>query len=266
MADIPHEGEVNFALEETEDNTSAESPTENNEQDDTQATEGEDENTQSDNQDDDPDNTDKNDVLKDGQRLDQHPRWRKREKEWKERFNEQETRYQDEIQKLRKELLGNKKDDVNFNEDDYEINSGWFGGDKQQWKQYVIYNDKRLQAIQDNTLTKINEAKAAEDKAVKDATDFMQSEVKSIESDKELNPDGKKIDVNKLVKFTIDNDLVDSKGRWNYKAGWRLMDTSANNNTNDRKKIAGATISKSSGEVKPTSFKTSEDFKSNKPW
>ena len=87
----------------------------------------------------------------------------------------------------------------------------------------------------------------------------MQSEVQEIEVDKKLNPEGKKVDPNKLLRIVMDNDLVDSKGRWNYKAGWSLMQGTAKKSTSktDRKKIVGATTSESSGEEKTKAYKTS---------
>ncbi len=129
--------------------------------------------------------------------------------------------------------------------------------------------DKQLQAAEERAFKRFQDQTGAQDKLVQEATEYMQAEVKAIESDKELNPTGAKIDPNKLLKFVLDNDLVDSKGRWNYRAGFRIMGAqaaSAKANAGDRKDIAGATTSEPKPESKPAAFKTSEDFKVNRPW
>ena len=70
----------------------------------------------------------------------------------------------------------------------------------------------------------------------------------------------------------MDNDLVDSKGRWNYKAGFLMMKgsstTSKNNTIDEKKKIAGATVTGDKTETKPPQYTTSDDFKKPgaRPW
>lgn len=195
-----------------------------------------------------------------------HPRWKEREEDWKKRFNDQETRHQADLKAIRDEFGAARKD----NAGETKIPS-WFGGTQEQWDAYRADRDTEIKAAEERAVERVKGEKTAEDKAVKEATDYMQSEISAIESDKELNPDGSKVDPNKLLKFVLDNDLVDSKGRWNYRAGFRIMKanggTGAQNNTGDRKKIAGATTSESKAESKPQAFKTSADFKGNKrPW
>jgi hypothetical protein len=114
-------------------------------------------------------------------------------------------------------------------------------------------------------------AKAQEqDQAVKEATDYMQSELQAIEADEDLNPKKAKVDPNKLLKIVMDNDLIDSKGRWNYRAGWKILQTEAGappKPNTDRKKIASATTSGTPAEpAKPQAFKTSDDFQKSRPW
>jgi len=208
---------------------------------------------------------DKGTGEKDGGFLD-HPRWKEREEDWKKRFNDQEARHQADLKAIREEFGAARKD----NAGETKIPS-WFGGTQEQWDAYRADRDTEIKAAEERAIERIKGEKTAEDKAVKEATEYMQNEISAIESDKELNPDGSKVDPNKLLKFVLDNDLVDSKGRWNYRAGFRIMKanggTGAQNNTGDRKKIAGATTSESKAESKPQAFKTSADFKGNKrPW
>jgi hypothetical protein len=242
--DVQHEGENPFKSEEENDN-SASSPDETNETEDTQSPEG-DENTQ--------------DEEKE-KPFNEHPRWQEREKEWDKRFNDQEARHQEDLKAMREEFGAARKE----NAEQTTIPS-WFGGDQAQWDAYRKDRDAEIKAAENRAYERITSEKLANDKAVQEATEFMRSEMAEIESDKTLNPSGAKIDPNKLLKIVMDNDLVDSKGRWNYRAGARLLQQTQQQNGSNRKAIAGATTSESKGETKPAPFKTSADFKKTQPW
>lgn len=198
----------------------------------------------------------------------EHPRWKEREKAWEDRFNTQETRHQEDLRKIREEFGAARKE----NAQNTEI-PPWFGGTQEQWDAYRKDRDTELKAAEDRAYERLKNEKSSEDKAVKEATDFMNAEIAAIESDKELNPSGEKIDANKLLKIVLDNDLIDSKGRWNYRAGFRILQgqttvKTEQNNTGDRKKLAGASIADNKGESKPSNIKTSSDFRKPgaRPW
>lgn len=197
-----------------------------------------------------------------------HPRWTKREQEWNERFNTQEERHQEDLRKLREEFLAGNKTPESKNENS-DI-PDWFGGTESQWAAYQKSQEELVRKAREDAIKGITEMTEKEKKAVEEATTYMNSEITAIESDKELNPSGSKIDPNKLLKIVLDNDLIDSKGRWNYRAGFRIMQASAtkgdSNETKDRKQIAGAMTAGNKAESKPTPFKTADDFKVNKPW
>ena len=251
QASIAREGDPAFQSESENDNSTS-SPDENNEAEN----ESESENENGD------DNT--GDKNKDNTQVpfDQHPAWKEREEKWNQRFNEQEQRHQADIQAIRSEFAGARK----ANKEDTEI-PAWFGGNQEQWEAYRKDRDAELKSAEERAYERLNSAKSAEEKAVAEATAYMQSEIAFIQSDKALNPNGAKVDPNKLLKFVLDNDLVDSKGKWNYRAGWKMMNASSSGQNNgDRKKIAGATTSESKAETKPAPFKTSADFKKNRPW
>ncbi len=195
-----------------------------------------------------------------------HPRWKEREDDWKKRFNDQEERHQNDIKSIREEFGGARKE----NAEATKIPS-WFGGTQEQWDAYRSDRDAEIKQAEERAIERIKGEKSTEEKAVKEATDYMQTEIAAIESDKELNPDGAKVDPNKLLKFVLDNDLVDSKGRWNYKAGFRMMKAngaSSSQTTNkDRKGFASATTSESKAESTPKPYMTGADFKGgNRPW
>lgn len=194
--------------------------------------------------------------------LNEHPRWAERETEWNDKFAAQEAQHKADMESLRTEFGTARKENANQT----KIPS-WFGGDETQWNEYRADRDAEITAAEERAIKRITDAKANEDKAVKDATAYMQSELTAIESDKELNPNGGKIDPNKLLKIVIDNDLVDSQGRWNYKAGIRIYNaTNPAPRPGDKKEFARATTSESKGEDKPKPYKTSKDFKTNRPW
>lgn len=210
-----------------------------------------------------------------------HPRWKEREADWTKRFNDQEQRHVDEIAKLREEFLG--KATAKPAEAQAEAGAGdatpeqppaWFGGDAEAWKSFREWNNKELSAAEERgaqrALKEISSKSEAEQKAIQDATNYFNEEVSSIESDKELNPDGLKVDRNKLLKTALDNDLIDSKGRWNYKAAFKLMKPSevfqAKAAMDEKKRIAGASTDDKRTESKPDAVATSETFKKDRPW
>lgn len=251
MTDVPHEGENPFKSE-SENENSEDSSTEENEAENTQSDEGDDTHSE--------EETGTEAGDKDVP-FHLQPRWKEREAEWDKRFNDQESRHQDSIKEIREEFATARKDNAST-----EIPT-WFGGEKEQWDAYQKHQESLITQAEERAVNRLTKTQTDEKKAIDDATTYMQDEMASIEIDKTLNPDGKKVDPNKLLKFVMDNDLVDSKGRWNYKAGWKLIQgTSSTSKATEKKKIAGATTSESKGEDKPTAFKTSEDFKQVKPW
>lgn len=206
----------------------------------------------------------KPDAQKQNVPFDQHPEWQNREKKWDERFNTQESRHQEDMRKLREEFaVGNKP-----KADEAKI-PAWFGGDQAQWDAYKADHEAELTA-KIEAATAPFKAKHAESKAIEEATAYMQSELQAIESDKTLNPSGAKLDPNALLKIVVDNDLVDSKGRWNYRAGMRMLQAQSapKPDNKDKKALAGATGSDSKPETIPSAVKTSADFKKPgaRPW
>lgn len=196
----------------------------------------------------------------------EHPRWKSREDEWNKRFNDQETRHQDDLRKIREEFgTARQQNAANTN-----IPS-WFNGDQQSWDEYRAHEDKLLREAEERAYKRVSEAKSQEEKLVKEATEYMHAEISAIETDATLNPTNEKIDPNKLLKIVMDNDLIDSKGRWNYRAGWTILRAQLSSQATpptgkDRKALAGATTSEAKAESKTASFKTAADFKKNRPW
>lgn len=250
------EGENAFPKETGNENPEDSSP-ETNEADQTQAPEGE------------PNSGENKDGGQPKERgFADDPRWQQRESDWKTRFNEQETRHADEIQKLREDL---QKITSSRGTPSVEVPE-WFGGDEQGWSQYSAHTQQLIDKAVEKALGTINQKNSDEQKAIDEATKYLHDEVATIEADKGLNSQGQKIDVNKLLKFTMDNDLVDSKGHWNYKAAFKMMNPKdvfqAKQALQERKNLVAATTSDQKPETKPSTVVTSDDFKKPgaRPW
>ena len=206
----------------------------------------------------------------------EHPRWKEREEDWKTRFNDQEVRHTKMLTDLKEELTTKfgQQDNSQENkatETSKEIPS-WFNGDEQQWQEFQVWNKSLIDTARSEAVKDIESKSEAEQKRIDDATKYFSDEVTAIENDKTLNPKGDKVDRNKLLKAALDFDLVDSKGRWNYKAAWRFLNNSSNKAQtaviDEKKKVASATTSEKSGETKPAPYMTNEDFAKPgaRPW
>ena len=260
-AGFQREGDIAFPTETTAKETGADSQSgDDNQEGETHSQEGDDKNT-----------PDDKDIP-----FHEHPRWKQRETEWLDRFNSQETRHQDElktaIEGIRKEI-GQKRDD---NAAQTKI-PAWFGGTQEQWDAYKADRDAELKAIGDDAekraVERIKGESKKEEDAVKAATDFLRSEVAAIEADKDLNPTGAKIDEAKLLKVVLDNQLIDTQGRWNYRAGMRILNgapapAAKPKGPDDKKIIADASTKGGTGggDQKPKTYMTSADFKKDRPW
>jgi transcriptional regulator with XRE-family HTH domain len=262
-AAFQREGEDSSVTESTEDETSADSQSEDeNKEGDTQSPGGE--------------------TSTQGEAelpFHEHPRWKERESEWDKRFNDQEVRHQDDLKAIREEFGTARKD----NAEQTKI-PVWFGGTQEQWDAYRADRDAELKSAADAAIERLNKdrdtATQTEEKKVAEATNYLRSEIAAIESDKTLNPSGTKIDeatTAKLLKVVLDNQLIDTQQRWNYRAGWKILNGSTATPapkpkppvTTEKKDVADATIDKGgSGETKTKTYMTGSDFKKPgaRPW
>jgi len=250
MASFPREGDI--TLGNTEDDTSADSPSETNDSDQPQSSEGE-------------ENSDVEEKEAEP-KFNEHPRWKEREDDWKDRFNDQEKRHSEAIDKIRQEFREKAPQERS------EHIPEWFGGDEKQWKDYNRDLSSRDEKIRESVKKELSDKEESNKKALDSANEYLNAELDFIQNDKNLNPDGVKVDKNKLLAFTLNNEIVDSQGRWNYRIAHQLMQAKANNKKSkalkDRKEIAGATTSEKGVESKPPTFMTNQDFKNptNRPW
>lgn len=141
---------------------------------------------------------------------------------------------------------------------------GWFGGDAKQWKDYQAHLANTAKDTEERAYQKFKSERDAVDKAQKDANEWFESEIKAIETSAKTT-----IDRNKLLELVVKHELVDSKGRWNYKAAYEILKgaTSTQDPNKDRKKLADSTTQDGGGgEPESKTYKTSEDFRKERPW
>ena len=199
--------------------------------------------------------------------INEHPRWKERDNDWNKRYNEQEERHVNELADIRKEFDGKltarpTSEDV----------PDWFGGDKAAYDLYETEMSKRFQAVEERAFKRFSDTRTAEQKKIDDATAYFDGQVTEIETNKALNPQGLKIDRNKLLKTALDNEIVDTQGRWNYKAAFKMMKPdevfAAKAALNDRKQLANATVEGSQGGSAQPAIPTSQTFANpaNRPW
>lgn len=185
------------------------------------------------------------------------------------RLGDVEKKHQEDLTALRGEIAAGKKPDITA-----EKPPRWFGGKQDQWEEFQTWFNGKTAPIGEGVITTLAKTRQQEEQAVQEATNFMTSELAAIQSDKTLNPKGIKIDPKELLQVVVDNELIDTKGRWNYRAGWRILRPTIEAKTTtpaadpDRKKIAAAGVKNDNGGTQggPKPFKTSADFAKKKPW
>lgn len=189
---------------------------------------------------------------------------RQAEKKAEQKMAQLREEYQRELAKMRDELSPKAK------EEQSEEIPDWFGGDDAAWSKFQAFLGTMTKKAKQETIAELQESKAKEERLMQEATDYMKAEIAAIESDPDLNPEGKKVDSNRLYKTIQDFDLVDGKGRWNYKAAWKIMQMqqpkAKQTDLSEKKKIAAASSSTDRSVDKPAPFKTHEDFLHGRPF
>lgn len=190
--------------------------------------------------------------------LDKHPRWAEREADWDKRFKQQQEEFDAKLEALHPKQSEEKIDQ------NASIPK-WFGGDQEQWKDFVAFHNKGIEDAEKRAYDRLTSSQSAKEKAVSDANTWFEESVSGIEKEA-----GKTIDRNALLKTVIDNELIDAKGRWNYKAAWQILkgqSGGSGDSREDRKRLADDTNKDSShADTSTKGVKSSEDFKKDRPW
>ena len=207
------------------------------------------------------------------------PRWKEREEHWKGRYNSQEERHLNErnedraaIASLREEIENLKGGGPQAKAPGIPDIPEWFNGDERQWAQFVEWNRGLVKQAEENVRKALTSESEQEQQKIDKATQWLEQELTAIEGDKELNPEGVKIDRPKLLQLCLDEKLVDTEGRWNYRAAFKMLHPrqvfEAKKALDEKKKVASATTSEKRAETAPPPFMTSEDFRKPgaRPW
>lgn len=144
----------------------------------------------------------------------------------------------------------------------------WFGGDLKQWHAYQEYNRQMVEQAKQGAVETYQKQVQEQQGRVQEANDWFAYSISNIEG-----ITGKKVDGNALLKYTLenngnDNKFVDKFGRWDYfKAFKEMAAASQGTNLGDKKKLADGTMQDGGKpENEPKIFKTSQDFKKERPW
>ena len=139
-----------------------------------------------------------------------------------------------------------------------------FGDDEEVYKIWKSEQDDREKSLRADILREINESKQHEvevqEKEEKEWGEYFDAEIVS------LKDDGFQFDEEKLTKFVLDNEIVDSRGVYDLKKGLlKMMNTTKANPA--RKAIADMTGGGNSVDADKKEYATSDDFKGgNRPW
>ena len=178
-----------------------------------------------------------------------------------------EEKHQQEIQKIRDEFTSKKTE----KSEPTEVPE-WFGGDETAWSKFDAFLSTKTEAAEQRAIEKYKNSVAEGNRLMQQATEYMNAEVAAIESDKELNPDGLKVDVNRLGAIVDKFDLRDKKDNnvWNWRGAWEIykmqIPKGEKIDLSEKKKLIAASSSSNRAEEKPVPYKTHEDFKNGAPW
>lgn len=185
-------------------------------------------------------------------------------------WSQRESKLREEItSQVRKEIEENFGKMTKKEEQGEEIPE-WFGGDLNQWKQFLAFQEKTIERARASAVEEFQRKQEEQSTKVKEANEWFDTSISTIE-----NLTGKKIDRNALLAYTLEhngaeNKFVDSHGRWDYIKAFKEMQEAAaggNAGLQQRKKIANDTTRDGSKpESEERTYKTSEDFKKSRPW
>jgi hypothetical protein len=143
----------------------------------------------------------------------------------------------------------------------------WWGGDEKQWTEFQAHLSTLEEKAAQRAISQFKSEQEQQKSAIESANAWFQSSINDLKSSGETIDDNT---VNRILKKAEEEQLIDSQGRWNYKAAWKLLkaeDTAATPkpNVDEKKQIAGASTAPQT-EPEKRSYKTSDDFRGKKPW
>jgi hypothetical protein len=127
----------------------------------------------------------------------------------------------------------------------------YWGGDADSYKLFLEDQRRLAQEAEERAVQRIKAEREGEDKRIRDANEWFEKSVSDIESS------GFKVDRNKLLKTAMDFDLVDTLGRWNYKAAAEILKRDDKPiDLTEKKQVAASATSEATPERKPKDYLT----------
>ena len=140
-----------------------------------------------------------------------------------------------------------------------------FGDDEEVYRIWKAEQDEREKALRADIIKEIQQEKQKEiegkQKEEQEWSDYFNSEIES------LQEDGFQFDPDKLQKFVLDNEIVDSRGVYDLKKGLLKMMNAQPKPNPARKYIADMTSGGTSTESEKKDYATEADFRNGRrPW
>lgn len=221
---VQQEGEIAFPEEKE---TLTESPTESNQTDESSESSAE----------------DKAEDVKAEVPFHEHPRF-------KELIEEKNT-LKTELQELRSFKEQTQPLIERFTPKDEITPPAYWGGDADSYKLFLEDQRRLAQEVEDRAVQRIKAEQEGEDKRIREANEWFEKSVSDIEST------GFKVDRNKLLKTAMDFELVDTQGRWNYKAAAEILKRDEKPiDLTEKKQVAASATSEPTPERKPKDYLT----------
>ena len=196
----------NIGLE-TETDDSEESQTETNQEEKSPSQEGENQDEK------------KSDNIPDDKQIPfhEHPRFKE--------LVEEKNNYKSQLEEMRNEIENLKqpaKQEQPTDAPQWFVNT--FGGGVNDeatnslWKEYNNHNQAQQEAIIQRTIEKIKTEQAQEARQSQEAKDYVENQIKEIEST------GKKVDRKELIRVINDYRPIDEQGNWNIKKAFQILE------------------------------------------
>lgn len=205
-----------------------------------------------------PQDKNNNDAI---DRFDKHPRWQEMLQE-RNSFREKAQEFESRLNQIQP-IVEEYQKSLRQNEPEIPI---WFNGDATQWRAFNDeYIEKRIAQVEQNTIKRIEEKNNLERKRAQEAQEWIEGGLKALESE------FGEVDRNRILKTALDEDIVDSKGRYNLRAAYFIVKASESNaaaaskETSIRKKVISSSHDVGT-EPKSREYRVSDDFKINRPW
>jgi hypothetical protein len=184
-----------------------------------------------------------------------HLRWKEREAKLKEDFEQQ-------LNEVRREVDEKVQKLEPRNENIPDWFTELYGANEVAWQKYSERESQREIEIEQRVLAKQEEKRQAETQEVQKWENWVNEQVKSLESE------GLKFDKNELIKTVMDYRPTDENNNFDFKAGYKIMEALKAKDpavSHARKQIADTMTQSKTGEQPKKDFMTAQQLR-NLSW